>query len=187
MAKTGLEYVVLGDLNEADGTYSNGFYLGPTSTFNGSPATSDVKDYGDDRAVETDNSVTGGTVSVELNEMVNEHYARMLGHEHDKTKDSVKCNANDVAPFLGIGAVGKSKADNRNKYTVKFYHKAQFKEPNDENATKQESVTFAHTTLEGNLFTLENGDWKEVRGFDELDAAKAWLNEKVGITAGGAG
>lgn len=187
MAKIGMEYIVIGELDPkatsaATATYTKGRYLGPASTFNGSPTANDVKDYGDDRTVETDTSVTGGTLSVELNERTAEVYCQMLGHK--KSEDGeVLANTEDIAPFLGIGAVGKSRRDGKTKYTGKFYYKTQFREPNDENATKQESTSFTHTTLEGSLYQLQNGDWKAEQEFDDLSAAKAWLDQKVGITA----
>lgn len=183
MAKKGFEYVVAGKFNEATGKITEGRYLGPTSTFNISVTSNDVKDYGDDRAVVTDTSVTGGTTSVEINEMVNETYAFMLGHTYDKEKDAIVCNRNDVAPFLALGAVGKSRGeDNVDKYTAKVYRKNQFKEPNDENATQTETLSFTHTTVEGNMFVPADGDWKKQETFTTLQEAKAYLNEMFGIT-----
>ena len=131
--------------------------------------------------METDTSVTGGSLSVELNERTAEIYCQMLGHTLSEGGE-VLANTEDIAPFLGIGAVGKSRRNGATKYTGKFYYKTQFREPNDENATKQESTSFTHTTLEGALFQLENGDWKAEKEFDTLAEAKAWLDGKVGIT-----
>lgn len=189
MAKIGLEYIVIGELDAAttsaaNASYTKARYLGPASTFNGSPTANDVKDYGDDRTVETDTSVTGGTLSVELNERTAEIYCQMLGHTLSE-QGEVLANTEDIAPFLGIGAVGKSRRSGHTKYTGKFYYKTQFREPNDENTTKQESTSFTHTTLEGSLFQLENGDWKGEKEFDTLAEAKAWLDGKVGITTEG--
>lgn len=184
MAKKGFEYVVVGKYSEETGKCTEGKYMGPSSTFNVNVTSNDVKDYGDNRAIVTDTSVTGGTTSIELNEMVNESYAYLLGHTHNKEDDTVTCNKDDVAPFVGLGAVGVSRdADLKDKYTAKFYPKCQFKEPNDENATQGESLTFTHTTLEGNMFVPEDGQWKEQQTFKTLKEAKTWLNGKVGITA----
>lgn len=185
MAKAGFLYVVAGKLSEDEKNYTDGRYMGPTSTFNINPTSNDVKDYGDNHVVETDTSVTGGTASLEINEMTNESYAYTLGHTYDKEKDAVVCKKEDVAPFVGLGAVGVSKRNNVHKYTAKFYKKLQFKEPNDENVTQQETVSFTHTTLEGNVFVPEDGQWKEQQTFATLKEAKDWLNEKVGITTDG--
>ena len=187
MAKKGFLYVVAGKLDEATGKYLNGRYMGPTSTFNINTTSNDVKDYGDNRTVETDTSVTGGTVSLEINEMTNESYAYVLGHTFDEEKNLVKCNKDDIAPFLGIGAVGVSRNAGKDSYTAKAYKKVQFKEPNDENATQQESLTFTHTTVEGNMFVPEDGNWKDQQTFDTLEAAKAWLNEMFAVTVAESG
>ena len=188
MAKIGFEYIVAGELDtsvstsKATAVYSNSREIGPGANFNGTPTSADVKDYGDDRTLETDTSVTGGTLSLELNEPTLENEAWILGHTYDEDTNSMTRNANDVAPYIGIGVVGKSKRNNAIIYRVKVYLKAQFKEPNDENATKQESVTFSHTTMEGNLFQLDEGDWKYVAEYTTLAAAKAALNTIFGIT-----
>ena len=187
MAKVGFEYVVAAELDtavsvsKATAKYKNARVISPAATVNGSPTTSDVKDYGDDRAVETDVSVTGGTLSLELNEPTMENEAWMLGHEVEEAGGMVR-NVNDIPPYLGVGFVGKSKRNGKLVYKSKIYLKSQFREPNDENQTKQENVTFSHTTLEGNLFQLENGDWKVENEHETLDAAKTAVNTLLCLT-----
>lgn len=187
MAKIGLQYVVAGKLGAsqasgADAKYTEGMYLGPSTTFSVSPNVADASDYGDDHMTESDKSVTGGTVSVEINEFQQDVEAFMLGHKYDEAKKIMTASANDVAPYLGIGAVGVSKVNGVRKYRGKWYYKTVFGDPADENTTKGESISFSHTSLEGTLLTLDNGDWKEEEIFDTLDAAKTWLNGKAGIT-----
>lgn len=190
MAKIGFEYVVAAELDmsvsksKETAKYKNARVISPAASVNGSPNTSDVKDYGDDRTVETDVSVTGGTLSLELNEPTMENEAWMLGHEVDVTGGMVR-NVNDIPPFLGVGFVGKSKRDGKVVYKSKIYLKSQFKEPSDDNATKQEAITFNHTTLEGNMFQLENGDWKAENEHETLDAAKTAVNTLLCLAEAG--
>lgn len=187
MAKVGFEYIVAGlldtsaSVSAATATYTDAREIGPGANANGSPTSSDVKDYGDDRTVETDVSVTGGTLSLELNEPTMENEAWILGHSVDESGGMVR-NTNDIPPYIGVGFVGKSRRDGATIYRTKIYLKTQFKEPSDENATKQESVTFNHTTLEGNLFQLENGDWKTDAEYETLAEAKAAINTFFGIS-----
>lgn len=180
MAKLGFEYVAAGKLDEATGKYSGGRHLGEAATFNVTVSANDVKDYGDNHAVLTDTSVTGGTVSIELNDMLEELNAFLLGHTYEEETKNLICKKDDIAPYLGLGAVGISKKAGY-RYIAKFYKKVQFREPNDENATQTDTVTPAHTTLEGNMFVPENNIWKEQQTFDTLDEAKKWLNGKLGI------
>lgn len=180
MAKVGFEFIYASKLDErvsksfATARYYDGREIGPGASVNGSPTSSDVKDYGDDRAVETDTSVTGGTLSLELNEPTMENEAFMLGHAISE-KGGMLRNTNDIAPYIGVGFVGKSKRNNKLVFRAKIYLKTQFRVPNDENATKQEQVTFSHTTLEGSMYQLENGDWKDEKEFKTLAEAKKYI------------
>lgn len=188
MAKVGFEHIVAGKLNmevsksAATAKYTDARVIGPGARVNGSPTSNDVKDYGDNRAVETDVSVSGGTLSLELNEPTMENEAFMLGHENNKEGGMIR-NANDIPPFLGVGFVGQSRRDNKTVHRAKIYLKAQFREPNDENQTKQETITFSHTTMEGSIFMLENGDWKKESEFETLDEAKKFVDDFLGISA----
>ena len=235
MAKTGLEYVKVGKLvNSTSGaaaTYTDPLYMGPSAGLTGNITANDVKDYGDDRTVETDTSVTGGTLSWEKNDLSDENMAYLLGHQatatyaltsdddivtgktyytrsgsgtsespyeyeavasptktnidsyYEVTALEVLANTDDIAPYLGVGVIGKSVVGGAKKYKAKFYYKVQFHEPNDENSTATDTTNFAHDTIEGNIFLLDNGDWKAQETFDTLAAAKTWVDTKLGVSA----
>ena len=152
MAKKGIEYVVFGKL-QANGTYKDGKRLSPAAAFNGSATKSNVKDYGDNRTVETDNSVTGGTLTVELNDDTDEIYTYLLGNTQATDGEEIVSNADDIAPYVGVGAIGMSGT----KFVAKFYNKVQFSEPNDDNRRRRKT-------------------------FATREEAKAYLNKIVGIT-----
>lgn len=181
MAKTGIKKVYVGKWS-AEGTYSEGKKLGTTAGFNGNPNANDAVDYGDNGAQETDKSVTGGTVSLEQNELTLEEKSMLLGHALDESKKELVYNVNDVAPYVGIGAIGTSRRSGTNVFVGKFYKKVQFGEPNDENSTKQETTTFGHDSIEGTILIPEDGIWKEEGEFGKESEAEAWLKKKVGIT-----
>lgn len=181
MAKTGIKKVYVGKWS-TEGTYTDGKKLGTTAGFNGTPNANDAVDYGDNGAQETDKSVTGGSVSLEQNELTLEEKSLLLGHKLDAEKKELVYDANDVAPYVGIGAIGTSKRSGANTYIGKFYKKVQFGEPNDENSTKQESTTFGHDTIEGTILIPEDGVWKEEAEFTTESEAEGWLKKKVGIS-----
>ena len=179
MSKKGLRYVAFGKLQN-DGTYSQGKHLSPAASLSGSANISDVKDYGDDRVVETDKSVTGGTLSVELNNDEDELYTYLLGHTQT-TDGLIKHNADtDIAPFVGVGVVGQ----NGSQWTAKIYKKVQFGEPTDENTTKEETVAFNHITLEGDILIPDDGEWKLRKSFSSLADAKSYVNTTLGVSSG---
>ena len=235
MAKTGLEYIKVGKVasgtKSTDIAYTDQRYIGTSAGFTGTMTANDVKDYGDDRTVETDVSVTGCTFSWEKNDLKADDKAYLLGHEvendyeltsdtdivtgktyytrsgsgtsespyvytavdepvkanigtyYEVTATEVITNVNDVPPYFGIGVVGKSMRRGQNVFVAKFYFKTQWKEPNDEHTTATDTTTFAHDTIEGNGFYLEDGVLKSEKEFSTLSAAKTWIDGKLGVSA----
>ena len=165
MSKKGLRYVAFAKL-KADGTYENGKHLSPAAAFNANANASDVKDYGDDR-------------TVELNNDDDEMYVYLLGHTQTTGENGeIISNADDVAPYVGAAAVGKSGS----KWVAKVYNKCQFAEPNDENSTKEETVNFNHISLEGDILIPEDGNWKRRKSFDTFAAAKTYVDTLFNVT-----
>lgn len=187
MAKVGMEYTVSGILTEgSDGTpsYASGRYWGAASSFNLTPSASEVTDYGDDRAVETDASVNTIGVSVELNENTLELESILLGHTYNSSTKEMTTSRDDIAPWIGLGCIGKSMRNNELVYRGIFLYKVQMRDPSDENTTKQDTTTFNHSTYEGTAYALGDatGKLNIKKEFDTLEAAKTWLNGLVSIT-----
>jgi len=187
MAKVGMEYVVSATLTEGSNgstTYADAIYWGPSSSFSITPQANDVTDYGDDRAVEIDKSVNKADVSIELNESTLELESALLGHTYDSSSKEMVASRDDVAPFIGLGCVGKSLRNNTMVYRGIWLSKVKVAEPTDENTTKQESTSFNHSTYSGTAYTI--GDTKGTlitkAEFSTLTAAKAWLDGKAGVT-----
>lgn len=178
MAKKGVRYVVFGKLNEQTGAYTDGKYIGPTTQLNGSIDKAEADDYGDDSVQEHAANVTGGTLTWESNNDADEIYTYLLGHELDETTGELITSANDIAPYVGVGAITQAE----NKWIGKFYYKVQFGEPSDDNSTITDSITFGHVTLEGKIFLDKDYNLKTRKRFDTFAEAQTWLKGKVGIT-----
>lgn len=182
MAKKGIRYAVFAHATVAtDGTitYAEGKHISPVVGFNGAMTKTSDKDYGDDRVVDTENSVTGGTLTVELNNDEDDIYVYLLGH--DKATGSsgslITYNIDDEAPLVGVGAYGRS----GRQWVAKWYSLVKFSEPDDDNSTKTENVEFGHITLEGEIMIPENGNWKFREVFETEAAAKSWIDSRAGI------
>lgn len=179
MSKYGIEYAVFAE-RAADGTYSNGRYLSPVAAYNGTPNVVSGSDYGDNHSLDAEAFVAGGTLSVEFNRDQDDIYVFLLGHEQAQSGE-IAYNSDDEAPLVGTGAIGRSNGKNR-KYTTVFYKEVQFHEPNDENVTRNNSIQHNHLTLEGEILIPEDGEWKLRKQFDTFAAAKAYLDNLVGIS-----
>lgn len=73
--------------------------------------------------------------------------------------------------------------NNKDSFLAKWLKKTQFSEPNDETDTKGETVTFQTPTIEGTVFQMSDGSWKEQAEFTDETKAVEWLNKKAGIGA----
>ena len=165
--------------------YATPVNVSPVVTFNGAFNSSNSKDYGDDRVVDTEVEFTGGTLSIELNNDRNRLYnmlfkARLDGDPSDTPEiitdanddtGEIEFREDDITPFVGVGVIGRS----GNNWVAKWYPLVKFRMPNDDNATKQETVTFGHITVEGDIFQNRHGIWKKQKACDSLQSAKAWL------------
>lgn len=177
MSKNGIEYAVFATKN-SDGTYTNGCYISPVAAYTGNPNVASGADHGDNRALDPESYVVGGTLNVEFNRDQDDIYTFLLGHTKDTKSGEIAYNSNDEAPVVGTGAIGRSDG----KYKAIFYPEVQFHEPNDENTTRNNSIQHNHVALEGDIMVPKGGNWKFTEKFDTLDDAKAYLNAKVGIT-----
>lgn len=173
MARKGLDYVAFAKYSYLNGTttYSNGIKLSTAAGFNVTVNSSVVNDYGDNRAVETVSEVTGGDISTELNNDDAALYGFLIGATvtENQGKVTIVSNVNDKPPLVGAAAIGKT----GNVYRLKVYKKCQFSEPNDENTTKQENITFTHTTVSGRMIIPEDGEWRIMEDYSTLADAIA--------------
>ena len=181
MAKIGVQNFLYGILTEAqDGTasYGAGKKPGKAVSCSVSISSNDAKLYADDGLAESDTSFQSGTVSIELDNADISTQAELLGHT--VTGDEMVRNANDVAPYVGLGRIVTKMVGGEYQYKVEFLNKVKFSEPSQENTTKGESVEFGTTTLEGIVSTLANGNWSKTQTFETMTEARTYLNGLFG-------
>lgn len=183
MKKVGLKYPVVALYDETTGTYSNGMVMAKAIKAGLKWDKNNEKVYGDDGIDDLDQSITGGTESLEVTELPHEVQSFVLGHTLDSNNELV-VNENDVAPYLGHGFYGKVKRNGVYKYRAVWLTKMQFSEPDDETETQGEKISFQTPTIEGVIMKDINGNYKKEKLFDyEVDAV-AYLNTKAGIPQG---
>ena len=176
MAKIGLNNFRFSPLTEAaDGTPSYAGAKKPAKAIscNVSISNNSATLYADDAQAESDTSFQSGTVTIGLDDENLEMQAEMLGHT--VTEGELVRNANDVAPYVGLGRVVVKMINNVRKYKVEFLYKVKFSEPSQEDNTKGENLEFATGTMEGTISTLKNGDWSKAQVFDTQDEAITYL------------
>lgn len=184
MAKIGLNNFRYSKLTEAaDGTpsYDGAKTPGKAISCNVSISNNSATLYADDTLAESDTSFQNGTVTMGIDEDDLETMADLLGHTY--SDGVIVRNANDTAPYVGLGRIVTKMVSNVLKYKVEFLYKVKFGEPSAENNTKGESVEFATTEIEGTVAALKNGNWSTAKTFTDKAEAVTYLESLMANTS----
>lgn len=176
MAKIGLNNFRYSVLTEAaDGTPSYAGAVKPAKAVSCSVSVdnNDAKLFADDGLAESDTSFAGGSVTMGIDEDDLTTMAALLGHTI--SEGEIVRNAEDVAPYVGLGRIVTKMVNGAYKYKVEILYKVKFAEPSQENNTKGESIEFGTTEIEGTVNALANGDWSKAKQFDTKEAAITYL------------
>jgi phi13 family phage major tail protein len=176
MAKIGLNNFRYSVLTEAaDGTPSYAGAVKPAKAIscNVSIENNDAKLYADDALAESDTSFSSGSVTMGIDEDDLTTMAALLGHTI--SEGEIIRNAEDVAPYVGLGRVVTKMVGGVYKYKVEILYKVKFAEPSQENTTKGASIEFATTEIEGTINALADGNWSKAKQLDDKDDAIAYL------------
>ena len=177
MAKIGLNNFWYSHLTEAqDGTpsYDGAKTLGKAISSSASITNNSAKLYADDVLAESDSSFQSGTLTLGVDDDRDRTFADLLGHSITE-EGEVLSNANDIAPWVACGKVIVKLVENVRYYKAVVFYKVKFHEPNDEDNTKGESVEFSTPSIEGDIATLKNGDWRTAQTFTTREDAVAYI------------
>lgn len=184
MARIGLSDFRYGILTEAtDGTPTYGVAKMPghAISFKCDISSNSAKLYGDNVLIESDTSFQSGSCTMGIDKDDIETMSDLLGHRivtdgtGDTATKTLVRNADDVAPYVGVGRILTLVINNVKKYKVEFLHKVKFAEPSQDNATKGESVEFGTYELTGDVSALANGDWSKSQVFATRAEAVTYL------------
>lgn len=183
MAKIGLKNFLFGILTEAsDGSATYGEAVKPAKAISCSVdiSNNEASLYADDALAESDTSFQNGTVTLGIDDEDLAVMATLLGHQI--TDGNMVRNANDTAPYVGLGRIITKMVSNVLKYKVEFLCKVKFSEPSQEDNTKGESLEFGTSEIEGTVAALADGNWSIAQTFDTMTAAQEYLNGLFGTT-----
>lgn len=192
MAKVGLRYPVFAPItNENDGampTYGAGIVMGHAISADLSFTRSQVKLYADDRVVESDNSITGGTVTMGTDDLTDEVQVAVLGtKEKTVTGGKEYEETGEAAPYGGFGYIRVQQLGGSIHFIGYWLYKVIFSAGDESAATKGETTEWQTPTITGEVMGVDNGgDMPAFRvhaSFDSFAAAKAWVDAKAHMSA----
>ena len=193
MAFVGLLYAVAAPIQtEADGqaiTYGKGQVIGGMMTAEISYTRNSNPLYADDRVMEEDNSITGGTIKMGVDDVNDDARVMMLGDvKEGDAGEEVYHETGESAPYVGTGYIRVRRKDNKTNYIAYWVHKAIFGIGTESAKTKGQNIEWQTPTLEGSIMGVKNNTalqtrFRERRTFTKESEARTWLNKKAGIEA----
>ena len=193
MAFVGLLYAVAAPIQmEADGqaiTYVKGQVIGGMMTAEISYTRNSNPLYADDRVMEEDNSITGGTIKMGVDDVNDDARVMMLGDvKEGDAGEEVYHETGESAPYVGTGYIRVRRKDNKTNYIAYWVHKAIFGIGTESAKTKGQNIEWQTPTLEGSIMGVKNNAalqtrFRERRTFTKESEARTWLNKKAGIEA----
>lgn len=141
--------------------------------------------HGDDMAVEVDNSVTGGTVSINTDDISENAEEAMLGAKKNEDGEYMQTGAS--TPYGGFGYMRVRRLKGVTSYVAYWLYKTQFAQSTENASTKAQSIEWQTPTLDGQMMGVsitgyDDPVYRASKSFTKESEAVAWINAKAGIT-----
>ena len=186
MAFIGLRYPVFAPIasepEEAPIEYGAGIRLCDAMAANVSFKRSDSQLYSSDVVAESDNGITGGTVSFGTSDLTDAHQKTVLGVKEVGTSPNqyYEETSASAAPG-GFGYIRVKKKKGVLRYVAYWVHKVLFALNTDEAKTKGESIEWQTPTIEGQMMgvfidTSGVACFRRHQEFATYAEAKAWID-----------
>lgn len=172
-------------------TYSTGMKVGELMKADITLNRATAKLYGDNRLVDADNSITGGSITMGTTYVSVAARKMMLGEENFNTATGSQTQeihtVDDATPYVGCGFVIKKKEGGSTGFEAYWYWKVQFA-MDDSYETKGENVNFGTPELKGEMLLVApkadlKGSIRKYAEFTTEAAAVAWVKAMAGVSS----
>lgn len=188
MAFVGMKYVVAAKLKTAEPgqkpVYDPGFVVGKgieaVVTYN--RAANVLR--ADDADAESDNGITGGTLSLNVDDIADAVLADITGN--DKTTEDEYDETNEASPYVGVGYMRTRRHQNVTSYVAYWIWKTALGIDSETATTKQETTQWQTPSLNGNMLAVQpdttmKSKFRRRKTFATEKEARDWLNAMAGI------
>lgn len=144
--------------------------------------------YADDEIAENDNGITGGQISVNIDDLADEDAATLFGLVKNADTDEYT-ETDAAAPYVGYGYIRVKVKGGAKSYQAMWIHRTQFGMNSENSQTKGQQITWQTPELVGEIMgaQIDNTGATSYRTrytAATYEAAKTWLFGKAGITEG---
>ena len=183
MATMGLKYMAWAKMdtepNNAIPTYQKGMVIGKAVSTNLTITNSEGELYADDMLAEYVSEFSSASLESEVDNISLENQSKMYGADY--VNDELQFSANNNAPYGGIGGYQVLMVNGVRKYRTWFFPKARASVPDWTGNTKGSSITFGTQPIRMKIMSPNYGPWYYVKEFTDESAAKAYIDEKMGV------
>lgn len=193
MAKIGLKHPVFSPIvsitEGSTPTYGTGIILGKMTKADENLNYAEGTLYADDVIAEYASILTGGTITLGVDELPISKRRALFGHSTSTVEEvtTMYAASDDKSAPGGFGFIKTLMIDGAKKYKVRWYYKVVFRESQESSNTANDSITFADTEIVGTIlpvFSSEIGDAVyEDTVFDTETAARTYLDTLAGVPA----
>lgn len=195
MAFVGLQYAVAAPIQtETPGapvTYKQGMVIGKMIGANINYTRNSDPLYADDTMAENDNSIVGGTISINVDDLSDEALVAVTGLIEGTAGSGGSTPAEyretgDSSPYVGVGYLRVRRKAGVTSYVAYWVHKCLLAIAQEQAQTKGQTISWQTPTLEGQIMGVVinadgKTDYRTHATFTTQAAAVAWLNGKAGI------
>lgn len=154
MARIGMKWPLWAPLEkETSGqmpTYGPGIVVGGAVSGNIAFTRNNAEQYADDVLKENDNSITGGTVSLDVDHINRDAMTAMLGFVENEDDTSMDMT-DRASPWGGYGYIRVESVNNKIKYSALWCYKVMLGQSNIADNTRTQSTSYSTNPLEGKL------------------------------------
>lgn len=139
-----------------------------------------------DKTVESDNSITGGDISLDIDDIPEEAHA-LLGFKEVADGEGKKyVKTGDASDYIGFGFVRTRVKSGQRSYEAMWCYKVQLGLTSINGQTKGQQIQWQTPSLSGSLMAVENDasgtvNWYEFERFPTLEKALAFLQNHAGM------
>ena len=149
---------------------------------------SEAEAYANNVLVESENTITGGSLTLEVDHFSGDARVMALGVSKVQDGDSyVFRTRNKATPYVGAGMIQVEQVDGKVDYIATWIYKTQFNTQGISASTKGKNTEFKSTQATGKFMGVkvdaEEAAFIDERHFESIGDAQGWLKQLAGISA----
>lgn len=160
MAAIGMKYPVWAPIESytpgSPIVYGEGVVMGEAVSADVTWQHANAEQYGDDVLVESDNSITGGNITVESTHIPYEAAQKVWGMEKRTVNEKETYGTTGIsAPYGGCGWIDTLRVKGVDSFVVNWVYKVQLGRDNKRSATKAQSLNFQNASQQGRVMAVQ--------------------------------